>query len=162
MGLGPGPLHEAGKGGGTNVTTGTRSRRINIYVTEDGTIIGFWGASRGLQGSVGGRKRGLLQVGWGRRLSKLQAGARHRRGLAAATSALGPVRICTRKSCRPGSPTRSLPPPPPSARALPAPLAGRHAFALPTLAGPHAATPDSLKVPHPESEVSASVPGEKG
>lgn len=66
-GLGPGPLHGAGKGGGRNVTTGTRSQRINIDVDEDRTIIGFGGASQGLQGSVGGRKWGLLQVGWGRR-----------------------------------------------------------------------------------------------
>lgn len=88
MGLGPGPLHEAGKGGGTNVTTGTQSRRINIDVTEDRTIIGFGGHHGGYRG-LWEEESGVCKWGGGGASSKLQAGARHRRGLAAATSALG-------------------------------------------------------------------------
>ncbi|KAL1769171.1 hypothetical protein HispidOSU_010376 [Sigmodon hispidus] len=49
-GLGPGPLHGAGKGGGRNVTTGTWSQRINIDVAEDRTIIGLGGHHRGYRG----------------------------------------------------------------------------------------------------------------
>lgn len=116
-GLGPGPLHGAGKGGGRNVTTGTWSQRINIDVAEDRTIIGFGGHHRGYRGLWEEESGVSCKWGGGGASSELQAG-RHRRGLAAATSALvGPVRICTRKSCRPGSPPRCLPPPPPSARA---------------------------------------------
>lgn len=127
-------------------------------------LLGLGGPRRGYRGLW--EEESGVSCKWGGgggASSELQAGARHRRGRpAAATSALGPVRICTREKELPARVPATLPaaPTPIGARA-PSPAGWQTRARAASLAWPPRCHPRFPEGPA-SRKVSASEPGEEG
>lgn len=98
---------------------GTTTRRINIDVAVDRTILGFGGCIPGATGGCG-REAGSPAGGEGEVPLSTKLARSKCKGW--------PCHICAEKNCRPGRPARCWPPPT-SAR-TPSPAGCRHALAL--------------------------------